>query len=104
VTNIFKHVEVCSCESGSKLGSKLTANQEIHTGLLRTSQNVVVIPSNLPNEEKRCLVRYLMANGEDVALLARNCIDLRLPTEREVNTPPKAPEMEIRTKKRKRGD
>jgi hypothetical protein len=119
VTNVFKHFEVCPCESREKLGGKLTAklkpgvrppsvssyvdvfsklSESIHNSLLRTSSNVVVVPQNLVNEEKRFLVRYLIANGEDVAILGKDH-RLRLPNDREINTPPKK---EKKSKKRKR--
>lgn len=121
VTNIFRHFEVCPCETtgallGAKLNSKLKPgvrpptkssfvdvfsklSDSIHNSLLRTSAGVVVVPHSLVNEEKRFLVRYLMANGEDVAILGKNGV-LRSPKEREINTPPKT--QTSQTHKRKR--
>jgi hypothetical protein len=121
VTNVFKHFEVCPCKSRDKLGGKLTAklkpgvrppsvssyvdvfsklSDTLHNSLLKTSSGVVVVPHNLVNEEKRFLVRYLLANGEDVAILGKDH-RLRLPKDREMKTPPKK---EKKSRKRNRDD
>jgi hypothetical protein len=119
VINVFKHFEVCPCESREKLGGKLTAklkpdvrspsissyidvfsklSDSLHNSLLKTSYGVVVVPHNLFKQEKRFLVRYLLANGEDVAILGKDH-RLRLPNDREINTPLK---QENKSKKRNR--
>jgi hypothetical protein len=61
----------------------------VHNSLLRTSSGVIVLPQNLVNEETTTkMVRYLIANGEDVAILGKGHL-LRLPKDRERNNPSK---------------
>ena len=115
MTEIFQHFEVCAGvtnddklilgddmslelkkkgiqlpSSGSFAKIYKTMSEKLHIGssLLRSSSGAVVVPADLPNEEKRLLIRFLKASGHDVVV---NGLDgqLRLPHDDEIRTPPK---------------
>ena len=115
MTEIFQHFELCEGVSkddkmllGDDLSDQLnkkgvhlptsgsfvkiykTMSEKLHnvSSLLRSSSGAVVIPFDLPNEEKRFLVRFLKANGHDV-LVASDDGSLRFPHDDEITTPPK---------------
>jgi hypothetical protein len=63
-------------------------SESVHNGpLLRTADGrYVVVPADMPDEEKRLLIRILMSRGMNVKVL--DCETLRHPYDDEIETPP----------------
>jgi hypothetical protein len=80
-------IQLPSAGSFAKIYAKLS--QKIHNSysLLRTESGSVIVPNDLPNEEKRFLVRFLKAEVHDVVVYGSE--GLRDLKDDEVTTPPK---------------
>ena len=113
-SELLRHFEVCSGVSNSNteiLGRELskslndkrislpsagrlvdvfkTLSERLHqTQWLRSREGKVVVVYDMPNEQKRLFIRYLLACGEDVVILGDDGA-LREPTDDETSTPPK---------------